>query len=125
MILTALQLSDGRDELDLMSLVNEDVVHSERLRLLADSFGSMARVGRAKVMFNENRQLTCDFSRSSVSTVTRSTVLLSELLGVGLPLLRSMAAETVEELRDLLRQVGGSVQPTLLDEDESLEDPLF
>jgi len=48
------------------------------------------------------KQLNCDFSVSTASAITRSTLSLRELLGVGLPLLRRLDAETRSSVASLL-----------------------
>jgi hypothetical protein len=100
-ILTEIQMSDGRFELELSSPEHIDVVHRGPLDAVSQSFSNTARVLRAQAMIS-GRQIACDFSKSSASTITSSTLTLTELLGVSLPLLRYMNNEERSALTDIL-----------------------
>jgi hypothetical protein len=101
-VLTSLQMSDGTFELDLSSPEHADVVHSDHLGAVSQSFGKTAKVLRARAMAG-GRQITCDFSKSSASATTSSVLSVSELLDVSLPLLRHMEDAARSELNDTLR----------------------
>lgn len=101
-VLTSLQMSDGAYEVDLSSSEQGNVTHSDHLQAVAESFGKTARVLRARALAG-GRQISCDFSRSSASTTTSSTVTITELLGVSLPLLRPLSDDDRTKLEDLLR----------------------
>jgi hypothetical protein len=103
-ILTGLQLSDGYVELDMNSIQLTDVVRSDQLGALEHSLGSTAKVRRAKAI-SRSRQVICDFFHSSAFVPTASPIHLSDLLGVGLPLLRSMANTDLQALRQKLQSV--------------------
>jgi hypothetical protein len=100
-VLTGLQMSDGTYELDLSSSRQADVAHSNHLDAVARSFGSAAKVLRARAMTG-NRQVACDFTKSSASTTTSSVVSVTELLGVSIPLLRPMEAAAMAALLEVL-----------------------
>lgn len=101
-ILTEIQMSDGTFELELSSPEHVDVVHSDHLGAVTQSFGQAAKVLRARAMIG-GRQIACDFSKSSASTTTSSVLTVTELLGVSLPLLRYMDDAERSELVDILR----------------------
>jgi hypothetical protein len=103
-VLTGLQMSDGTFELDLSSPGHVDIVRSNRLGAVTSSFGTDARVQRARAMAG-GRQIACDFSKSSASATTSSVLTITELLGVSLPLLRHMDEIERQELDDTLRPV--------------------
>jgi len=100
-VLTSLQMSDGTYELDLSSPSQADVAHSDHLNAVARSFGPAAKVLRARAMTG-NRQVACDFTKSSASTTTSSVVLVTELLSISLPLLRPMEALAQAALLEVL-----------------------
>jgi len=100
-VLTGVEMSDGTYELDLSSPTQADVAHSNHLNAVAQSFGPAARVLRARATTG-NRQVACDFTKSSAST-TSSVVPLTELLGISLPLLRPMQPLAKARLLELLK----------------------
>jgi hypothetical protein len=100
-VLTGVEMSDGTYQLDLSSSTQADVAHSDHLDAVARSFGSTARVQRARAM-TDNRQVACDFTKSSASATTSSVVPVTELLGVSLPLLRPMQPSARAALLELL-----------------------
>jgi hypothetical protein len=110
-------MSDGTYQLDLSSSTQADVAHSNHLDAVARSFGATARVQRARAM-TDNRQVACDFTKSSAST-TSNVVPLTELLGVSLPLLRPMQPPKRAALLELLRPL---VDPDALPLDVAAED---
>jgi len=117
-VLTGVEMSDGTYQLDLSSSTQADVAHSDHLDAVARSFGSTARVQRARAM-TDNRQVACDFTKSSASTTTSSVAPLTELLGVSLPLLRPMEPSERAALLELLRPL---VDPDALPLDVVTED---
>ena len=100
-VLTGIEVSDGSFELDLRSS-GLNVIDSDHLSAVTESFGKLARVLRARALAG-GRQIACDFSKSSAST--HSTIPLGELLGVSLPLLRRLDDATRSELEDLLEPI--------------------
>ena len=52
-----------------------------------------------------DRQIACDFSKSSASATTSSVLTIAELLGVSLPLLRRMDDVERRDLNDTLRLI--------------------
>jgi len=100
-VLSSMQMSDGTYDLDLSSSTHQDVIHSAQLGAVAGSFGPAVRVLRARAM-SGNRQIACDFTKSSASTTTSNMVLLSDLLRTSIPLLRAMTEEELAALFELL-----------------------
>jgi hypothetical protein len=103
--LVSLQLSDGEVEIDLNSPRLENVVRSSQLDAVERSFGPAATVQRARAMIGE-RQLTCDFSRSTGSVIGPTMITMSDLVGTGLPLLRPLTDDERRTLEELLDDEG-------------------
>lgn len=100
-VLVSLQMSDGVFEMDLSSAGRADVARSGHFRAVSSSFGSAATVQRASALVDQ-KQILCDFMKSSASTVTSSVVLVGELLNISLPLLRAMSEPSRQALQGLL-----------------------
>jgi hypothetical protein len=112
-VMTGLQMSDGTFDLDLSSARHADVAHSDRLGAVTQSFGEAIRVQRARTMAGE-RQIACDFTKSSASATTSSVVTVSELLGVSLPLLRFLDNEARGVLKETLQPLENPDAPALI-----------
>jgi hypothetical protein len=108
-VLVSLQMSDGVFELDLSSAGRADVARSGHFQAVSSSFGRAATVQRASALVDQ-KQILCDFMKSSASTVTSSVVQVTELLNVSLPLLREMSDPSRQALQELLEPQAGPDQ---------------
>lgn len=113
--ITSVWLAGAREEVAFSSVFNEDVVHSGRLEEVAESLGG-TRVRRARAILPGDKSLTVDFASSSASSVTRSVLTLTELLGHGLPLLRRMVPDVQQAVEALVKDPFAGDQPSLFDD---------
>jgi len=125
-ILTEIQMSDGTFELELSSPGHADVVRSDHLNAVSQSFGNAAKVLRARAMTGE-RQIACDFSKSSASAIGSGVLTLTELLGVSLPLLRFLDDNDRSELANTLQPLEDPdslplITPTYFQEELNIDD---
>jgi hypothetical protein len=89
-VLESLTLSDRANQMVFGSESHDDVVQSERLRDLADTFGAAARVQQAVAAIGAAQRVNLDFRFGLATGITKSKPLVAEMGSIAVPILADL-----------------------------------